>query len=202
MPENLTLIIFGACILLLFGLFYYYVQRQIRGLNAANASLTNHVLFQQKILEKHDQILTGGGVIAREGLSLPVEQMRGSLPIPPARGVDGTLGCVSMQETVAPSSNPVAAAAASLPLGPMVGSLLNMFNQISSPISEGSEEDEEEESTVSAEEIDEELSMELQELNEKKVPTGAVKKEGRIEKEVSAPEKPVSPPSETVSVAA
>jgi len=169
MPENTTLFIIGACVVVLLGLFYYYLNRQIQAVQNTNQSLMNHVMFQQKIIEKHDQMLS-------QTLGVPRSTM--DLTTPPPTGV--------RFETAAPPPTPSSSNVDLGPvasLGPMVGTLLNMMHHIQPPVSTGDdEEEEEEEEEISQEDIQKELYKELEELK----PLDSIppkKKEGRIEEE-------------------
>lgn len=177
MQEHWTFILLGACVIVLLGLFYYYINRQIHGVQNAQHSLTNHILYQQKVLEKHDQLFSQTLGVPP---SFPAEPERPTSRINPSlnqRPLSVPSG-VSMDMTDAPrpvenqSANSAAAAFSSVAsLGPMVGTILNMF-QTMQPTDGG----EEEEATVgevvpvsgtlSREDLQKELSKELEELQQ------------------------------------
>jgi hypothetical protein len=180
MQEHWTFILLGACVIVLLGLFYYYMNRQIQGVQSAQHSLTNHILYQQKVLEKHDQLFSQTLGVPP---SFPDEAERPTsranprpVPLPVPSGV-------SMDMTGAPrtpaenqSTNTAAAAFSSVAsLGPMVGTILNMF-QTMQPV----DGDDEEEGTsgevvpvtetLSREDLQKELSKELEELQQPSSP--------------------------------
>jgi hypothetical protein len=172
MPENTTLFIIGACVVVLLGLFYYYLNRQVQAVQSTNQSLMNHIMFQQKIIEKHDQMLSQTLGVPRssmEDYSIPSAAVRFEAPPPPA------------PSPVNPDLGPVAS------LGPMVGTLLNMMHHIKPPSGNGGDESEADdealgEEPISQEDIQKELYKELEELK----PMADIplkKKEGRVEEE-------------------
>lgn len=207
MQEHWTFILLGACVIVLLGLFYYYMNRQIQGVQNAHNALTNHILYQQKVLEKHDQLFSQTLGVPR---SFPTESQRPSAPTPatiPASAnpislsvpTGVSLDTTPTTTTTAPteSNNSAAAAFSSVAsLGPMVGTILNMFQNM-----QPMEDDEEENNddaipvgpTLSREDLQKELSKELEELQHPSPPpvsptrlprTEAAepkKREGRVE---------------------
>jgi len=177
MPENLTLILVGVGFLLLLAVFYYYINRQVQNLQTANVNIMNHVLYQQKIIEKHDQLLNQNSL---SGLEVPltrppisVGDTRGfsnPVQLSPGPSTEGT------QRSQPVQPNPVQ-------LAPMVGSLLNIFTQLQkTDDNEDATSDDEEEVAVeplSTEELSKEISRELEEL--KQVIPLPEKKEGRVD---------------------
>ena len=208
MPEHWTFILLGACVIVLLGLFYYYMNRQIQGIQNAHQSLTNHILYQQKVLEKHDHLFSqtlgvprsfsSSETIRPSGtgsvMEAPIRMETASPTIPPG---------VSMDTSESQVPNAFSSVAS---LGPMVGSILNLF-QTMQPGGAVEQEEEEEEVMVSSpvpaystEELQRELSKELEELQQ--IPTTVEesqgqgvdlkKKEGRIDESFEEENKEIS----------
>lgn len=193
MPENWTFILLGACVVVLLGLFYYYVNRQIQSVQSAQHNLTNHVLYQQKVIDKHDQLFSQTlGVprsFAAADTAPPGAVRQSPLSVPPGVSMDAPTD----------TPNPAAAFQSVASLGPMVGTILNMFQHMQ-PVEEAGEDDEDAvavEPQISREDLERELSKELEELQGRgpqasqapAPPTSPVrdyeakKREGRVEEE-------------------
>ena len=187
MPEYWTFILFGVCLCILFGLFYYYVNRQLQGFQSAQQSIHQHLLYQDKVLERHDQLLS-------QTLGVPRSFTASSSVGAPPSTSSTSASSPAPQEAFAPTpmptpvgvtmdTNPFSTVAA---LGPMVGTILNMFQSMPA-------EDQDDELVVEAdlsagekltkEELQKELSKELEELQEA-TPPPSKHKEGRVEVEV------------------
>jgi hypothetical protein len=180
MQEHWTFILLGACVIVLLGLFYYYINRQIQGVQNAQHSLTNHILYQQKVLEKHDQLFSQTLGVPPSFPTEPERQTSRTTPSLNQRAVQVPSG-VSMDMTGAPrpvennSGNSATSAAAAFSsvasLGPMVGTILNMF-QTMQPVDGGEEEEATDgevvpvSGTLSREDLQKELSKELEELQQ------------------------------------
>ena len=191
MPEHWTFILLGACFLVVLGLFYYYVNRQLQGIQTAQQSISGHLLFQQKVLDKHDQLLS-------QTLGVPRSFSSEDSVVPPRRrtvSFDDPVSLVHNDQGSTSSTTmdtPAAGFPSAATLGPMVGTLLNMFQHIQPPSTghdpeddEGEENEIDKEEILTREELQKELSKELEELQPP--PLGgkdAVKvKEGRIDEE-------------------
>lgn len=158
MPEHWTFILLGACLILVLGLFYYYTNRQIQSVQNAQQSLTNHVLYQQKVLDKHDQLFSQTLGVPRSfpasGPDPPV------ISVPPGVSMEGCGGA-----DAATAAIPSVAS-----LGPMVGTILNMFQHMQPPVDGDGDDDDDDEEVVpvepllSREDLQKELSKELEEL--------------------------------------
>ena len=190
MQEHWTFILLGACVIVLLGLFYYYMNRQIQGVQSAQQSLTNHILYQQKVLEKHDQLFSQTLGVPPSFPAEPERPISRTHPSPNNRSVPVPAvplpvpSGVSMDMTGAPrpvennnSMNNAAAAFSSVAsLGPMVGTILNMF-QTMQPV-DGDDDDDEATAgeilpvteTLSREDLQKELSKELEELQQPSSP--------------------------------
>lgn len=151
MVERTTFVlIFGiGCAVGLLILLYYYVSRKMQGFEKNSDSLMNHVLYQQKVLEKHDQILSQTMGIRP---SMPIGQDIG-MPIRPA--VEAPIPPISSARTAEPVETAVFEQGPVSPLGPVVGNLLNMISQFQGSMSQGTvslspdgfDEDEDDETT-------------------------------------------------------
>jgi len=198
MPEHWTFILLGACFLVVLGLFYYYVNRQLQGIQTAQQSMTGHLLFQQKVLDKHDQLLSQTLGVPRSLVPPPQQsqQHRRTVSFDDPVSLPGNdQGFTTTMDTPGAPGFPSAAT-----LGPMVGTLLNMFQHIQPPTgglheeredNDEGEENNPESEILTREELQKELSKELEELQPLPPPSGKdailVKvKEGRIDEEEKA----------------
>jgi hypothetical protein len=166
MRDSITLVLICIGILFCFVLFYYFIHRRLEKLSTQNNALQQHVIYQQKIIEHHDRILTE---------KLGVRSEMTAINSPPLETT--THATTTTSPSVAQFSNPLFHMASStIPLAPMVGSLLNMFQQqIHSEAEDDLNQDEYIQiSPLSKEEVEKELSQELAELEDvtKDVKTG------------------------------
>lgn len=173
MPENWTYLLLGTCFLVVLGLFYYYIHRQLQGIQTTQQSIRAHLLFQQKVLEKHDQLFSQTLGVPRSypDIDTTSSTVNQAPPLPQPR------------ETTSPTIDFPSSGS----LGPMMGTILNMFQHIQPPTTsmEKEDDDEEEEEMIplTKEELQKELSKELEELQTVPSPI-ADKKEGRVEEEM------------------
>ena len=196
MPEHWTFILLGACVIVLLGLFYYYMNRQIQGIQNAHQSLTNHILYQQKVLEKHDHLFSQTLGVPRSFSSSETVNSLGTSSVlqAPIRVESAPTIPPGVSMDSSPESQVPNAFSSVASLGPMVGSILNLFQTMQPGGAVELEEEEEEvpvspAPTYSTEELQRELSKELEELQQ--VPTTVEgnqgqgvdlkKKEGRID---------------------
>ena len=159
----MTLVLICIGILFCFVLFYYFIHRRLEKVSAQNNALQHHVVYQQKIIEHHDRILTE---------KLGVRSQMTTFDDAP-RGIEtiNTTSNMSPSASAPVFSNPLFQMASStIPLAPMVGSLLNMFQQqIQSETDDDLNQDEYiQVPPLSKEEMEKELSQELAELDDEK----------------------------------
>lgn len=176
MPENWTYLLLGTCFLVVLGLFYYYIHRQLQGIQTTQQSIRAHLLFQQKVLEKHDQLFSQTLGVPRSYPDIDTT----SSALPPV--ISPPLS--QPRETTSPTIDFPSSGS----LGPMMGTILNMFQHIQPPTTSMEKEDEEEEMEeemipLTKEELQKELSKELEELQTSSPSPIADKKEGRVEEE-------------------
>lgn len=156
MRDSITLLFICLGIVLGFALLFYYVHRQLYKMKKDFTSLQTHVFYQQRIIEQHDRILG-------EKLGTPSSLQR-DLPLPISSPLNVAIAGNDLPANN--PSNPVFPMMSALPIAPMMGSLLNMFQQFQ-PESEEVDMNRDEYiqiPPITKEDIDQELCEELEEL--------------------------------------
>lgn len=162
MRDSMTLVLICIGILFCFVLFYYFIHRRLEKLSTQNNALQQHVIYQQKIIEHHDHILT-------EKLGVRSEMRSDYAPLSRMETTATTNTATAPSPSAQNFSNPLfQMASTTIPLAPMVGSLLNMFQQ---QIHSEEEDDLNQDEYIqipplSKEEVEKELSQELAELED------------------------------------
>jgi predicted Holliday junction resolvase-like endonuclease len=185
--QQSTLVLFqfvGIAIFVI--LIFYYLYKKLQYMNLSIESLQNQILDQQKVLENQDrvfrQIFHEGGPIQPE--RIPVEQRR----INPVMNVNRhTNPSVPQgpQRTIENVLNPI------LSMAPMMDGLMGVLQSI--PAVQSSSTEEKRSDMIDENEINKELSKELEELKLKPI------KEGRLD-QISEETKVIEGPADPVIV--